>query len=130
MSLRTLVPAFLIAAALAGCDPPPERASSVFDGTYVGTIELTGNNNHPTCPKSASAQLSITGGMLEYTHYSGAAFIQTTAHADGSFSGWGINKTNSSTQRVDGKILGDSVEAIAQNQFCKYQVNLKRINSQ
>jgi hypothetical protein len=130
MSLRTIMSAFLIAAALSGCDPPPEPASSALDGTYVGSIELAGNNNHPTCPKVAPAQFVVAGGTLDYDHYHGAAFIHAMVHADGSFFAWSVNRTNGHTQVVEGQINGGSIEASASNALCKYQVRLKRVHSQ
>ena len=120
----------LVAIILVGCDTPadpPGVASSKFDGTYVGAGQLEGNN--PICPQSPpSPRMVIVNGRLEYRHggAAAAAIFHVPIHDDGSFSGSTINQGNKQIQALEGKIVGNSIEADTESPWCQYHLTLKR----
>jgi hypothetical protein len=120
----------LIATTLVGCEPAPPAgvASSEFDGTYVGSIQLTGNSNAPTCFTAPAAQIVVVDGRLEYRHLGWFAIIRTVVYDDGSFHGSALNTYNSMVQNLEGKVSGNLIEAIAESPYCRNHLTLKKVS--
>jgi hypothetical protein len=120
----------LIATTLVGCEPapPPGVASSQFDGTYVGSIQLTGNSNAPNCFTAPAAQIVVVDGKLEYRHLGWFAIVRTVVHDDGSFHGLALNTYTSMVQRLEGKVSGNLIEAVAESPYCRNHLTLKKVS--
>jgi hypothetical protein len=70
----------------------------------------------------------IVNGRLEYRHggAAAAAIFHVPIHDDGSFSGSTINQGNKQIQALEGKIVGNSIEANTENPYCRFHMTLKR----
>jgi hypothetical protein len=70
----------------------------------------------------------IVNGRLEYRHGPGhgVAIFHIIVDDDGSFSGSALNMGNKLPQSLEGKVLGNSIEADTGNRYCQFHLTLQR----
>jgi hypothetical protein len=128
----------LLSTILVGCNTyPPDVASLKFDGTYVGTAQLTTRvgsfGDVLYCQVLRPPRMVVTDGWLEFVQarqqnalYVNVASFRIAVHDDGSFRGSTLNRANNQPQILEGKVVGDSIEANTKNLYCQYHLTLKR----
>jgi hypothetical protein len=70
----------------------------------------------------------IVNGTLEYRHGGGigVAVLHIMVHDDGSFSGSALNQVGKAPQDLEGKVVGNSIEANTQNPYCQFRLTLSK----
>jgi hypothetical protein len=129
MAWKSLATGLVVTSVVAACASKHQVASAKFDGTHVGTIELTPDSG-PACFKQPSARMVVLNGNLDYNYADGVALYHTEVDEDGSFGEWVTHKLNGKPLHLKGKIVGDSIVAITENNICKNELNLKRVKSE
>jgi hypothetical protein len=105
---------------------PALGAEHAFDGVYSGKRVLTKGPADPSCPAEDDVSVTIHGEMLTFTNSALKNFTQPFfPHPDGSF---GQTYTDEGGRAVHyhGRIVGDVIDADAENPPCEYHWHLKK----
>ena len=124
ISLRCLVSALGLCLAVAGS--PALSAEHTFDGDYFGKRVLTKGSAGAGCPAEDDVSVTIHGETLTFTNSALKKFTQGFFPApDGSF-GETYTDAGGAVFHYHGRIIGDVIEADAENPRCEYHWHLKK----
>ena len=107
---------------------PTWGAESKFDGVYIGKRVLTKGSNQ-TCPTEDDVSVTIRGEALTFTNSRLHNFtIGFEPHPDGSF-----NEISAGDEggyvTIQGRIVGDAIEADVADSVCEHHWHLVRTGS-
>jgi len=123
-SSRWLASALGLCVAVAGS--PALSAEHTFDGDYVGKRVLTKGSAGSDCPAEEDVSVSIHGEMLTFTNGGLKHFPQPFYPGpDGSF-GETYTGQEGVAVHYHGHIVGDVIDADAENPPCEYHWHLKK----
>jgi hypothetical protein len=115
----------IVCLAVAG---PALGAESTFDGVYTGKRVLTKDSNpsNPSCVTAEDVSVTIQGTTLAFTNSALRNFpIEFNPHQDGSFNEIYVDAGGRSVT-IQGRIIGDVIEADATNPPCEHHWHLKK----
>jgi hypothetical protein len=111
---------------LAVAGSPASGAEHTFDGNYSGKRVLTKGSAGPNCPAEDDVSITIHGETLTFTDSELKKFVQPFYPApDGEF-GETYTGEGGHTVHYHGRIVGDVIDADAQNPPCEYHWHLKK----
>ena len=123
---RSLRPAAALGLCLAIAGIPALGAEHAFDGVYSGKRVLTKGSAGPGCPPEDDVSVTIHGEMLTFTNSALKKFTQPFfPRGDGSF-GETFTDEGGRTVHYHGRIVGDIIDADAENPPCEYHWHLKK----
>ena len=104
--------------------PALSAAEHKYDGDYTGKRSLTKGTASATCPAEDDVSVTITGEMLTFTNSAFKKYIMPFYPGpDGSFGETHIDK-GGGFARYHGRIIGDVMDADAENPPCEYHWHL------
>jgi hypothetical protein len=104
---------------------PALDASDTFDGVYVGKRVLT-QGSGPRCSTEADVSVTIHRAKLTFTHSELRDFVVSfDPHQDGSFSQI-YTGTGGAAVLIQGRVVGDVLEADVTNGPCEHHWRLTR----
>jgi len=123
-SSRCLASALGLCLAVAGS--PALGAEHTFDGDYSGKRVLTKGSAGSDCPPEDDVFVTIHGEMLTFTNSALKKFTQPFYPGpDGSF-GQTYTDVGGRAVHYHGRIVGDIIDANAENPPCEYHWHLKK----
>ena len=97
-----------------------------YDGVYTGKRSLTKGTASTTCPAEDDVSVTITGEAMTFTNSALKKFTQPFYPApDGSF-GETYTDGGGAVVHYHGRIVGDIIDADAENPPCEYHWHLKK----
>ena len=123
-SSRCLASALGLCLAVAGS--PVLGAEHTFDGDYSEKRVLTKGSAGRNCPAEDNVSVTIHGEMLSFTNRALKKFTQPFYPGpDGSF-GQTYTDVGGRAVHYHGRIVGDIIDANAENPPCEYHWHLKK----
>ena len=100
-----------------------------YDGQYAGTRTSDTGDDGSTCAKTGPYSLVVADNAFEFTYLRQRNVVLRPAIApDGTFSArqeYMLQKASTSA-RITGRIVGDSLTADVEGQRCHYRLDLKK----
>jgi hypothetical protein len=104
---------------------PALSAENTFDGTYTGKRVLTKGTDQ-TCPTEDDVSVTVHGETLTFTNSKVRGYIiGFEPHPDGSFREVSTD-IGGATVSVEGRIVGDALDADVTTPTCQHHWHLKR----
>ena len=122
--LRRLAAAWGLCLAVAGI--PALGAEHTFDGAYSGKRVLTKGSASPTCPAEDDVSVTIHGATLTFTNSALQKFIEPFYPGPDGLFGQTYTDEGGRAVHYHGRIIGDVIDADAQNPPCEYRWHLKK----
>jgi hypothetical protein len=97
-----------------------------YDGAYTGKRSLTKGTASPECPAEDNVSVTITGETLTFTNSRLKQYTMPfDPSPDGSFGETHMDE-GGAVVHYHGRIIGDVIEANAENPPCEYHWHLKK----